>query len=87
MNSHRPSGPPGVSSGRLGHNPAGRRKRKNASADYHSSSRSSTYYQVLVERYAERLLAPFRCYRCGAQHLDVLGWEGPRKPLCWRCAA
>jgi hypothetical protein len=80
--------PPGIGSGRLGLNPGGHRERKKLASRYYNSlsSFTSSYSHLLTRRYAERLLRPFRCHRCGSQTLDPLGFDGPHKPLCWRCA-
>lgn len=51
-----------------------------------SSRRSREQWSLLVDRYSQGLLAPFSCSRCGVIALDPLGWNGPRQPLCERCA-
>jgi hypothetical protein len=41
---------------------------------------------LILSRYAEGLLEPFRCAVCGTAALDPIGWNGPRQPLCETCA-
>jgi hypothetical protein len=47
---------------------------------------ASSYSHLLSERYAQGLLEPFYCTRCGEASLDPLGWNGRGMPLCGRCA-
>jgi hypothetical protein len=47
---------------------------------------ASIYSRLLAERYAQGLLEPFRCYRCGISALDPLGFDGPHRPLCDICS-
>src|SRR5258707_15342778 len=44
------------------------------------------YRELLAERYAGGLVSPFRCSGCGQETLDVLGWDGKRRPLCDACS-
>jgi hypothetical protein len=55
---------------------------------YRPTGRNATadYVALLAERLGQGLLAPFVCSRCRVKHLDVLGWDGRGRPLCWRCA-
>jgi hypothetical protein len=58
-------------------------------ADYRQSglSASQLYLSLIARRYCEGLLQPFKCFNCGILALDPLGWAGPHKPLCGRCAS
>lgn len=47
---------------------------------------SVLYLKLIVSRCSQGLLEPFRCAVCGIQALDPIGWNGPHKPLCGRCA-
>lgn len=44
------------------------------------------YRRLLLWRLLVGLLSPFACSRCGCLALDPIGWDGPRRPLCGRCA-
>jgi hypothetical protein len=80
--------PPEINSGRLGLNPASaENKQKLARLDYNSSPSFTTgYWQLLVKRYAQALLTPFRCYRCGAPSLDPCGRDEKGRWLCESCS-
>ena len=54
-----------------------RHRRRNASV---------AYFRMLAEREAKGLLFWCTCSRCGSRELDVLGWDGPGRPLCGTCA-
>jgi hypothetical protein len=47
---------------------------------------SIAYTAIVIERYHRGLRSPFSSYRCGGIGLDPLGFDGPNKTLCWRCA-
>jgi hypothetical protein len=64
----------------------GRRSKKLIGRYRLSRQNTSDYACLLAQRYASGLLNRFICYQCGEIHLDVLGWDGRRKPLCWSCA-
>jgi hypothetical protein len=44
------------------------------------------YTAIVVERYRQGLPNLFSCHRCGRAGLDLLGFDGPPKPLLWVCA-
>jgi len=44
------------------------------------------YWRLLVERLSENLPTQFVCSACGVIAIDPAGWNGPKRPLCERCA-
>jgi hypothetical protein len=60
---------------------------KSLTGKYRGASLSPrTCLSLLAERYASGLLMPLTCSQCGQRSIDPLGWNGPRLPLCGRCA-
>lgn len=51
-----------------------------------SNPRACRQWRLLADRVNQGLLVPFVCSNCGVLALDSLGWNGPRLPLCGRCA-
>ena len=47
---------------------------------------SLLYARLIVSRYSQKLLEAFQCAVRGITALDPIGWNGPRQPLCARCA-
>jgi hypothetical protein len=45
-----------------------------------------SYNKIIRSRFLQGLLQPFQCAGCGIVERDALGWNGPKKPLCWSCA-
>ena len=81
---------PDIDSGRQGLIPDGteeKQKQKLARLDYNSSPSFTTgYWQLLVKRYAQALLTPFRCHRCGAPSLVPCGRDEKGRWLCESCS-
>jgi hypothetical protein len=48
---------------------------------------TSSYPKLLLTRYAEGLLLPFRCAGCGQMSLDPIGRRGTRGFLCDACSS